>query len=337
MPRPSASDGERGARPRPRSAVTGAPTPLTRLLVLLGPTGTGKSDLALDLARRLPGSIVGCDAFQVYRGLDAATAKPSPTARREVRHYLIDEIEPTSDFSLAQFVARAGRAIAGITDAGQVPIVVGGTGLYLRGLLRGIVATPARDERLRMRLRRVAERRGLAFLHRWLGRLDPGTAARLAPGDGQRILRALELALGSPRTWSDRLRDEGTWASGVERFLSLKVGLTLERGALYRALDARVVSFFEAGLVEEVRGLLAAGVPAEANALKAIGYREVLAALRDERDPAGCLADVQRSTRRYAKRQLTWFRREPGVVWLDAAESRASLVERILGLWHAAS
>lgn len=335
MPRSSASDGERGARSSARSPASDDAPALTRLLVLVGPTGTGKSDLAIDVAHRLSGEVIGCDAVQVYQGLDAATAKPSPSRRREICHHLIDECDPRQDFSLAEFVERAERAIARIEANGHLPIVAGGTGLYLRGLLRGIVTAPPRDETLRARLCVVAERRGPAFLHRWLGRVDPPTADRLAPGDRQRIVRALELALGTSRTWSERLRDEGTWATGTERYRALKIGLSLEREVLYRALDARVAAFFEAGLVDEVRGLLAAGVPPQANALKAIGYREVVLAIRDGHDPALSVGAVQRSTRRYAKRQLTWFRREPGVVWLDAADDRARLVERILALWQA--
>jgi tRNA dimethylallyltransferase len=279
--------------------------------------------------------VIGCDALQVYRGLDVATAKPSAADRRLVPHHVVDEVDPRHDFSLAEFVACAERALASIASRGRVPIVVGGTGLYLRGLLRGIVALPPRDAELRSRLRAIAERRGSARLHRWLARLDPPSAARIAPGDRQRVLRALELALGSDRTWSARLAEEGAFASGVERFASRKLGLTLDRATLFDALDARVVRFFEEGLVDEVRALLAAGVPSSANALKAIGYREVVDALGRGIDPRSVLAQVQRSTRRYAKRQLTWFRREPGVTWLDAALPRERLVESALALWNA--
>ncbi len=305
------------------------------MLVVVGPTGTGKSDLALELARALDGEIVGCDALQIYRGLDAATAKPSVADRRTVPHHLLDEVDPRRDFSLAEFVDRAERAIAAIAAQRRVPIVVGGTGLYLRGLLRGIVALPPRDEPLRSRLRAAADRWGVERLHRWLARIDRASAGRIAPGDRQRVLRALELGLGTDRTWSERLRDEGSFDSGVERFATLKLGLTLERAALFRALDERVVRFFDGGLVQEVRTLLASGVPAGANALKAIGYREVVEALAAGVDPLDVLPQVQRSTRRYAKRQLTWFRREPRVEWLDAAWPRERIVERALALWHA--
>jgi tRNA dimethylallyltransferase len=198
------------------------------------------------------------------------------------------------------------------------------------------VETPARDEALRERLRRMAARHGPARLHRFLSSLDPASAARLAPADGQRVVRALELALLGGATWSERLAREGTWSAARERYRSLKIGLDLERGALVDRLAARVDAFFEAGLVEEVRSLLAAGVPESANAFKAIGYREVIAALGAGEDPDTVREAVKISTRRYAKRQRTWFRAEPGIVWLDAAEGPARLAARVVDLWRGA-
>ena len=332
LPGSPAGDGERGPRSDPRGDPAGAHAS-ARLIVVLGPTGTGKSEVALEIARRLGGEIIGCDALQVYRGLDVGTAKPDRDARREVPHHLIDEIDPRHDFSLAEFVARAESAIAEISARGRVPIVAGGTGLYLRGLLRGIVPLPPRDDRLRERLRAVADRRGPGFLHRWLARLDPDSARRLAVGDRQRVLRALELGLTGPRTWSARLREDGTFTGASERYETVKLGLALDRETLAERLDERVERFFRGGLVEEVRRILADGVPVRANALKAIGYREVVRALAQGIDPHGVVAEVQRNTRRYAKRQLTWFRREPGVVWVDARE-RDRVVARALDLWR---
>ena len=305
--------------------------------MILGPTGTGKTELAFELALALGAEIVNCDAVQVYRGLDAATAKPTHEQRSRVPHHLVDCVDPHHDFSLAQFVAAAERAIAGIARRRAPVIVAGGTGLYLRGLLRGIVAAPPRDEPLRRRLHDIARRRGGPALHRLLARLDPASAGRLPVADTQRVARAIEFALLAGEPWSARLREQGSWAGGIERYASLKLGLTLERAELYRRLDLRVARFFEHGLVEEVRALLARGVPREANALKAIGYREVLGALDEGRDPAGTIDEVQRNSRRYAKRQLTWFRREPVVTWLDAAAGTAPLVEQALALWRGTS
>lgn len=276
---------------------------------------------------------MGCDALQLYRGFDVATAKPSEEERAQAPHHLVDVIDPLRDFNLADYVRAADDAIGEIRSRGRVPIVAGGTGLYLRGLLRGVVDSPPRDERLRRRLRDVARRRGSASLHHWLTRLDPESAARVASGDTQRIVRAMELALSGDSTWSRRLRDEGTWASGVERYDTLKVGLDADREWLNARLDRRVDLFFEAGLVEEVRGLLAAGVPPEANAFKAIGYREVLAALDRGDDPESVREEVKRNTRRYVKRQRTWFRKEPRVLWLDALEGTGRLAERVIAMW----
>ena len=301
---------------------------------MLGPTGTGKSNLALDLAHHLGGEIVGCDALQVYRGFDAGTAKPTAADRRRIPHHLVDCVDPHRDGSMAAFVRQAERAISGIAARGRVPLVVGGTGLYLRALLRGVVPAPDRDPALRKRLQRIAERRGSQSLHRWLSRADPPSAARLKPRDTQRLVRALELALTGELTWSERLRSEGTWADGRERYDALKIGLDMGRPALATRLDARVDRFFDAGLVDEVRGLLEAGVPREANAFKAIGYREILAAIDRGEDPELQRDAVKRHTRRYAKRQRTWFRSEPAVVWLDAAADRRFLLERAAELWR---
>jgi tRNA dimethylallyltransferase len=249
----------------------------------------------------------------------------------------VDFADPRRDFNLGEYVRAADEAIRGIAARGRVPIVVGGTGMYLRGLLRGVVAFPGRDEALRRRLRKMAERHGPARLRRWLLALDPASAARLPAADTQRILRGLELALRGRGTWSEALDREGTWTSGRERYASLKVALGMDRAMLGERLDARVDAFFDAGLVGEVRSLLAGGVPDGANAFKAIGYREVLAALRAGEDPEGAREPVKRSTRRYAKRQRTWFRREPWIVWLDAALGPERLAERIADLWLGAT
>ncbi len=231
----------------------------------------------------------------------------------------------------------ADEAIRGIVGRGRIPIVVGGTGMYFRGLLRGVVESPGRDEALRGRLREMAARHGPERLRRWLSALDPASAARLSGADTQRIVRGLELALGGGETWSERLDRQGTWSSGGERYASLKLGLDMDREMLGQRLAARVDAFFDAGLAGEVRALLANGVPDAVNAFKAIGYREVLAALRAGEEPNGVREAVKNSTRRYAKRQRTWFRGEPGIVWLDAALGPECLAARIASLWLGAS
>lgn len=279
--------------------------------------------------------MVGCDAMQVYVGFDAATAKPDERERARVPHHLIDCVDPRSNFSLADYVRAAERAIAEIAARGRLPIVAGGTGLYLRGLLRGIVDAPPRDATLRERLRRLAARHGAPRLHRWLVALDAPTARRLAPGDTQRVIRGLELALSGGPLWSERLRAGGSWHSDEERYAALKIGVDLERTCLVERLDRRVERFFEAGLVAEVRALLAAGVPAAANAFKAIGYREVLEALDAGIDPETVRDAVRQNTRRYVKRQRSWFRRESRTHWLDAGEGADPLTRRALELCQA--
>jgi tRNA dimethylallyltransferase len=289
-----------------------APAGRTVLLVVVGPTAVGKSAFALEACERFGGEVVSVDSMQVYRGLDAATSKPGPADRARVPHHGLDLVDPGDDFSLGDFVRVAEGAIAGIAGRGRLPVLVGGTGLYLRGLLRGVAEAPRRVPRLRERLRALADRRGVPFLHRLLRRLDPEGASRLPPLDRQRIVRALEVRLATGRTLAEMLRQR---PFGAERYDAIKVGLAMDRERLYRRIDERVDRFFAAGLVDEVRALLAAGRPAAANAFKALGYREVAAHVRGERTLEEAIALTRRNTRRYAKRQMTWFRAEAGVTW----------------------
>ncbi len=249
---------------------------------------------------------------------------------------MLDIAEPSHDYSLAEYVRDADAAIAAIIAHGGVPIVVGGSGMYLRGLLKGIVAAPPRDEALRERLRAQIDRFGPRRVHRLLATLDPATAKRVRPEDAQRIVRALELALRSGQTWSATLARSGTWAGNEERYRALKFGLDLERSALAEKLATRVDAFFDADLVGEVDRLLAGGVPESANAFKGIGYREILLARRQQCDPAEMREPIVVATRQYAKRQRTWFRKEPGLVWLDAAQGVDALAATVAEAWNAA-
>lgn len=235
---------------------------------------------------------------------------------------------------MADWVELAERAIRGIAGRGRLPLVVGGTGLYLRALLRGVLPVSRRDAELRARLKGILERRGAGRMHRWLRRLDPDSALRVHPADRQRIVRALELALAGHGTWSDRIRADGTWSADRERYDTLKIGVDLDREAHARVLNRRVDRFFEQGLVAEVRRLLNDGVPRTANAFRAIGYREVLDAIEAGGDPESAREAVKRSTRRYAKRQRTWFRTEPDVCWLDASVDTGRLADRVVALWR---
>jgi len=323
------------AGPAGASTPEGAITPGPDLVAILGPTAVGKSDLALLVCERFGGEIVSVDSMQVYRGLDVATSKPASDERRRVPHHGLDLVEPGEDFSAGDFVRYATPVVEQIRRRGRLPVLVGGTGLYLRALLKGIVVAPRRDEALRARLRAIGERRGGAFLHRMLRRVDPAAVTSLGPRDRQRIVRALEVSFSGPRSLSERIRSA---PFGPDRYRALKIGLSMDRAALYRRIDERVVRFFAAGLLDEVRGLLARGVPAGANAFKAIGYREALACLGGAIDPGQAVALVQQGTRRYAKRQWTWFRREDGVTWFtidpqgpDRFETALHHIGRALG------
>jgi tRNA dimethylallyltransferase len=289
------------------------------LLVILGPTAVGKSDLALLACERCDGEIVSVDSMQVYRGLDAATGKPDARARSRVPHHGIDLADPRRDFSLGDFVRAATATVEAIRSRGRLAVLVGGTGLYLRGLLRGIAEAPRRDAALRERLDGIGAARGVQFLHRMLRRVDPGAAARLPPRDRQRLVRALEVFFAGRRPLSELI---GAAPFGPERWPAVKIGLDVPRERLGRLIDERVGRFFAAGLVDEVRGLLRAGVPESANAFKALGYRETLRHLRGGLTLEQAVAATRRATRRYAKRQQTWFRKEAGVTWFEIDPDR---------------
>ena len=300
------------------------------VIVILGPTATGKSDVAFMLARRLGGRVIGADSIQVYRGLDAGSCKPSAAARREIPHDLIDVADPREPFSAGRFARMATKSIDAARRAGQVPIEAGGTGLYLRALLKGIAPMPPRDEALRSELYARAREESPERLHQELEAVDPGSAARIGRRDLQRIVRALEVIRLTGIGLSRHLSDHAAAAGGVP---ALKVGLEMDRALLYRRVDERVDGIFAAGIVQEVRELLAAGVPAESNALKALGYREVMGHLRGETDLETTVDLVKRNTRRYARRQFAWFRRESGVRWFDVgAVSTERIAQTVAGL-----
>ena len=284
------------------------------ILVVLGPTAVGKSEFALLACERFDGELVSVDSMQVYRGLDAGTSKPNESERRRIPHHGIDLANPGDDFSMGDFVRAAEESIAAIRERRRLPVLVGGTGLYLRGLLKGIVDAPRRDEAIRARLRESAERRGGSHLYRMLGRVDPAAARRLGARDRQRVVRALEVFFASRRGLSEWIRES---PFGPDRYDAVKIGLHMDREVLYRRIDERVGRFFAAGLERELRSLIASGVPPAANTFKALGYRETLGCITGERTLEESIALTRRNTRRYAKRQLTWFRREPQVTWFD--------------------
>jgi tRNA dimethylallyltransferase len=293
---------------------------------VVGATATGKSAVALALAEELGGEIVNADALQVYRGFDIGTAKPGPAERARVRHHLIDLLDPAERYSAGEFARRAREALAEIRGRGAVPIVVGGSGLYLRALFEGISPLPPSDPEVRERLRGRLAEEGLEALRRELEAVDPATAARLTAGDTQRVLRALEVAAVSGEPLS-------AWISrqpfGIQRIAAIHVGLTVPRAILYDQIASRVARMVAEGWVDEVAGLLAEGLDPETPAFQAIGYRQLVRHLEGASTLEQAVGETIRATRRFAKRQETWFRREPDVTWFSA-EDLNRLISRVL-------
>jgi tRNA dimethylallyltransferase len=288
-----------------------------RVVAVVGPTATGKSRLAMAMAEALGGEIINADALQVYRGFDLGTAKPSPEERAQVPHHLIDILEPHERWSAGEFARRARAALVEISGRGRLPIVVGGSGLYLRALLAGISPVPPGDPEVRAHLRERLAAEGLPALAAELARLDPVTAARLAPGDTQRVLRALEVALASGRPLSAWIESQ---PFGKESVSAISVGLTLPRGILYDGIARRVARMIERGWVEEVAGLLDRGMGPHLPAFQAIGYRQLALHVLGEWSLDRAVSETVKATRRFAKRQETWFRKEPGVTWFPAQD-----------------
>ena len=280
---------------------------MIRLVCIVGPTATGKTALALDLAERLGGEIVSADSRQVYRGLDVGTAKATAAERARVPHHCLDLVDPGERFDVARFRTAAAQAIGAIAARGHVPLVVGGTGLYVRALLHGLCPAPPRAPALRAELEAAVAAEGPAALHRRLAGLDPAAAARLAPRDTVRIVRALEVTLATGVPLSRWQAEHGF---GERPYDALVIGLARPTAELDARIAARASAMVAAGFLDEVRALAARGVVVDA-----VGYREMLACVEGRTDVATAVAATVRATRRFAKRQRTWFRREPDVMW----------------------
>jgi tRNA dimethylallyltransferase len=296
-----------------------------RLLVLSGPTASGKTGAAVSLARFFPLEIVNADSMQVYRGMDIGTAKPSHDVRREIPHHLVDVADPDEPYNAGRYVAEAERAILGVRSRGRFPLVVGGTGLYIRALLRGLDPLPS-DPRIRARLAGRWEENGGKGLYGELMRLDPASAARIHPRDKVRVVRALEVAeiMGEPAsTW------RGSWSAGRNRYRVLFLVLMISRAELYRRIDSRVDEMFKEGLVEEVRGLLAKGYGRGLSSMGALGYRHVLSHLLDDVSLEKAVGQMKQDTRRYAKRQITWLSGEPGATLMEGKASIGAAIEEV--------
>jgi tRNA dimethylallyltransferase len=298
------------------------------LAALLGPTGSGKTVLSLALAGRFHGEVVSCDSVAVYRDMELGTAKPSPNERRQVPHHLIDILPPDHFCTAGDYSRLAREAIAAIVARGLLPIVTGGTGLYLRALLDGLFDGPQRSEDLRDRLRGSAETHSPGWLHRLLRRFDPAAAGRIHANDHPKLIRAIEvcLAAGKPLTEA--------WASGrdpLTGYRILRIGLDPPRPLLYARIDARAEAMFAAGLVAETRSLLEK-YSESPRAFDALGYRQARAVLRGEMSESEAVAATRQAHRNYAKRQLTWFRREPDVHWLAGFGDDLSIAAKAMEL-----
>ncbi len=288
---------------------------LRHIIAIAGPTASGKSELAIEMALRLGGEIINCDSVQVYQEIQIATAKVPVRERRGIPHHLIDFVPPSINFTAADFGRAATKTIEEIESRGNIAMLVGGTGFYLRALRQPFFPSPATDDELRARLSAIRERRGPEHLHKILRKFDPEEAGKLTQRDWPRVQRAIEFYLQTGERISSQrpMREQPPeFADRIRVF-----ALNPPREELYKRINARTESHFENGLVDEVRTLLGKGVPANSNALGAHGYRRVVEYLRGERDLPSAIEQTQRDVRHYAKRQLTWFRREPGVQWLD--------------------
>jgi tRNA dimethylallyltransferase len=299
-----------------------------QIIAVVGPTASGKSALGIALALKLGGEIINCDSVQVYQGIEIATAKVPLAERQGIPHHLIDFVPPEVNYTAGEWARAAAQTIVEIEARGRAPLLVGGTGLYLRALRRPFFASPPTDPALRSRLNRIRERHGPEHLHRMLKRMDGDAAAQLYPRDWPRVQRALEVYLQTGRSISAQkdLRPEPPESARRLRIMALNP----PRAELYRRINERTEAHFAAGLVDEVKGLLAQGVPPESNALSAHGYRRVVEYLQGRRDLAGAIAQTKLDVRHYAKRQLTWFRHEPGVEWFAGLGDEATVQERVL-------
>ncbi|HEY0080003.1 MAG TPA: tRNA (adenosine(37)-N6)-dimethylallyltransferase MiaA [Pyrinomonadaceae bacterium] len=307
--------------------MSSSPTKAQPVVAIVGPTASGKSELGIALALRFGGEIINCDSVQVYRDIEIATAKVPPVERRGVAHHLLDFVSPEINYTAGEWARAALAKIEEIEARGALALLVGGTGFYLRALREPFFPSPPTDEELRRRLTRLRERRGAAHLHKLLRRLDPDSAARLQERDWSRVQRALEVRLQTGRPLSEQ-RGERPAPPAVASRIHV-CALCPPRAELYRRIDARTEAHFRAGLVEEVGSLLARGVPADSNALGAHAYRRVVEYLEGRRSLESAVEQSKLDVRHYAKRQLTWFRREPGTRWFDGFGDDSRVQEQI--------
>lgn len=296
------------------------------LVAILGATATGKSALGIALAHRLDGEIVSCDSTAVYRGFDIGTDKVPLAEQQGIPHHMVDVADPREEYSAARYAREAAAVIRDITRRGRLPILVGGSGLYYRALTRGFFPGPSRDPALRARLERVAARRGVERLHQWLSRVDPASGSRIQPRDLKRIIRALEVHLLTGRPLTEHFA--GT-ASALPEYDVAAFALAIPAHETAERVARRVDVQFDRGLLDEIRGLLLSGVPESAHPFTGLVYRQALEHLQGVRGERETRELIVRENRRYAKRQLIWFRKEPNVRWIHAAGQREETLEEV--------
>ena len=297
-----------------------------RLVAIVGPTATGKSALGIALAEHFDGEIVSCDSTAVYRGFDIGTDKVAREQRRGIAHHMIDVVEATDEYSAARYAREAAAVIRAITSRGRLPIVVGGTGFYYRALTRGLFEGPGRDEPLRRRLERVAARRGPDALHRWLTRVDPASAARIQPRDVKRVVRALEVWIVTGRPLTEHFADT---AAPLPEYEVTAIALRIAPEDTASRVARRVDEQFARGLLDEIRGLLARGVPETSLPFTGLVYKQALEHLHGIRGETETRELIVRENRRYSRRQLIWFRKEPNLQWIDAPGERRDVQESV--------
>jgi len=297
------------------------------IVAIVGPTASGKSDLGLFLAECFNGEIINYDSVQIFRHLNIGTAKPSREERMRVPHHMIDIREPTEIFTAGDYQREARAVLEQIRGRGRLPILVGGTGLYLRALNEGLFNGPSRSVYWRNRLEMLAERKGRTYLHRMLRRLDPVAASRIAERDKPKIIRALEVRLETGKPLSQHLDERPR--EPITGFKVHFVGLNPPREELYERIDERVCRMFQAGLVDEVHRLLLKGIPSSAKPFEAIGYRHVISNVDSCIPQEETIRIIQRDTRRYAKRQMTWFRKQSDVSWFDGPGDSEEIKNRV--------
>jgi len=303
-----------------------------RLIAILGPTATGKSAVGLAVAERFGGEIINCDSTAVYRGFDIGTDKVAPADRRGIPHYLIDIADPTEDYTAARYAREAATVIRDIHSRGRLPVLVGGTGFYYRALTRGLFPGPGRDAALRQRLESIAERRGAPFLHHMLRKVDPPSGVRIQPRDLKRLVRALEVFFLTGRALTAHFSDTMSPIPDVD---VTAIALRLPAAQISERVTRRVDEQFARGLLDEIRTLLARGIPADARPFGGLVYRQALEHLRGVRDEASTRALIAQENRRYARRQLIWFRKEPNLTWFDGPGEAPGTIESVTRLIHA--